>query len=269
MILFFSEQQKIFIFIPCVHFEGLYNTIMSWHRKDFLASPLWGESTSHWWISITKGQLCGTLRFCVLSVGRNCWTNNGVTSDLRCYGGHTVILSKNHAQVLHFLSYDWLLVKSPSRIWCQPVPNHKTQHSMNNIQNIQDGLDVETGPGYVESIYIYIYIYMRKTSCCFPQAYESYTQDCLQKFATLGWLMNLYEKPMHLTGIFCTQEFQFLIYWSNHSHETIDRSLHKYFRNLYVTPMPYAGVFCTQEFQYLIHYKHLLLVCFQPKMCKV
>ena len=56
-----------------------------WHHNEemlpvLLALLLWGESTSHQWISLAKGQWCGTLTLTYTS----CWTNSGVDSDLIC-----------------------------------------------------------------------------------------------------------------------------------------------------------------------------------------
>ena len=52
-----------------------------------ITGPLWGESTSHWWIPHTKGQWCRSLIFSLLSA----WTN-WIGSDLRCHDIHAVWL---------------------------------------------------------------------------------------------------------------------------------------------------------------------------------
>ena len=37
--------------------ESIFIMTASWHGKVFhITGPLWGESTSHWWIPLTKGQ---------------------------------------------------------------------------------------------------------------------------------------------------------------------------------------------------------------------
>ena len=47
--------------------------IMSWHGNAFrITGPLWGESTVHWWITLTKGQWCVPLVFPSLIV----WTSH-------------------------------------------------------------------------------------------------------------------------------------------------------------------------------------------------
>ena len=39
----------------------------SWHGNTFhITGPLWGESNSHWWISLTKGQQCRPLMISML-----------------------------------------------------------------------------------------------------------------------------------------------------------------------------------------------------------
>ena len=47
------------------------NPNMSRYLNTFhIADPLWGESTSHWWIPHTEGQLCRTLMITVVSTNK-------------------------------------------------------------------------------------------------------------------------------------------------------------------------------------------------------
>ena len=47
--------------------------MMSWHRYTCcMTGPLWGESTGHRWITLTKGQSCNALMFSLLLVWTNC-----------------------------------------------------------------------------------------------------------------------------------------------------------------------------------------------------
>ena len=74
--------------------------MMSWHGSTFhIAGPLWGESTDHQWIPLTKGQWCGALMFPLFLAWTNCWTNNRVPGDLRCLNTHVT-------NVIHFFSHD-------------------------------------------------------------------------------------------------------------------------------------------------------------------
>ena len=57
--------------------EGYYKQWMSWHGSTFIITgPLWGESTSYWWIPLTKGKLSGALIMSLLLVWTSCWTNS-------------------------------------------------------------------------------------------------------------------------------------------------------------------------------------------------
>ena len=60
--------------------------MMSWHRNTFcITGPLSGESTGHWWISLTKGQWYEALTFSLLLTWTNCWTNSQIADDSGCH----------------------------------------------------------------------------------------------------------------------------------------------------------------------------------------
>ena len=66
-------------FVPAAILQGLrrrhlhLQTVVSWWRRVILLGPLWGESTGHQWIPITKGQACGALMSSWLLVWISCW----------------------------------------------------------------------------------------------------------------------------------------------------------------------------------------------------
>ena len=66
-------------------------TMSSRHRITFPNTiPPWGNSTGHWWISLTKVQKCGAL---IISLMLQCclntlWINSPVASDLKRHDSH-------------------------------------------------------------------------------------------------------------------------------------------------------------------------------------
>ena len=56
----------------------IYDDVMTWKH---ITGHLWGESTGHWWIPLTKGQKCRALMYAWIHL----WPKRWVASDLRSY----------------------------------------------------------------------------------------------------------------------------------------------------------------------------------------
>ena len=64
------------------------------HGNAFCVTvPLWGESTGHKWIPLTKGQQC-QLMFISLLTWTSCWTSSRyrVARDFKCHDAHVTSL---------------------------------------------------------------------------------------------------------------------------------------------------------------------------------
>ena len=73
------------------HFADHYihHMMMSSNGNIFhITGPLWGESTSHWWTPLTKGQWHGALMFSLICAWTNGWENNRDAGDLRRHHVH-------------------------------------------------------------------------------------------------------------------------------------------------------------------------------------
>ena len=87
----FEEQYDVFIYLD--QNGGDTFMMISWHGNTFcITGSLWRESTSHWWIPFTKGQLCRALVFPLLPAWASWWTYSQAASDLRCHGTHVMSL---------------------------------------------------------------------------------------------------------------------------------------------------------------------------------
>ena len=66
---------------------------ISWYGNTFsFTCPLWGESTSHRWIALTKDQYCRSLMFALLLSWASYWTNSRVDTDFRYTHVHVMSL---------------------------------------------------------------------------------------------------------------------------------------------------------------------------------
>ena len=91
----------------------------SWYGNALCVTDhLWGESTSYWWIPLTKDQWHGTLMFSLMSVWTNHWTNSPVASDLRHHMTfiwcHSVRFCRNLAWASPNLLLNYLYPKGKS-----------------------------------------------------------------------------------------------------------------------------------------------------------
>ena len=59
----------------------------SWHGNA-ATGLLWGESTCHWWILLTRGQYCRPSMNSLLLTRTNCWTISQIGSCFRQLGAH-------------------------------------------------------------------------------------------------------------------------------------------------------------------------------------
>ena len=71
--------------------------MVSCHRNtSHITGPLWGESTSHRWIPLTKGRWCRAFILYILLAPTSCWTNWLVAGDLGYHEAHvTSLLSES------------------------------------------------------------------------------------------------------------------------------------------------------------------------------
>ena len=68
--------------------------MMLWHRNACpVTGPLWGKSTSHWWIPLKKGQQCKALMFSLMYTWKNGWTNTGKANGLR---HHVIVMNSRN-----------------------------------------------------------------------------------------------------------------------------------------------------------------------------
>ena len=73
---------------PCqVYIFFHHDDINKWKHFRF-TGPLWGESISHRWIPVTRGQWHGALLFYLICAWTNGWENDRDVSDLRRHGAH-------------------------------------------------------------------------------------------------------------------------------------------------------------------------------------
>ena len=108
--------QSLSLFFLCVvnKFNGvIIHTKCQWHTKGcrgmmmygntfLITGPLWGESTGHRWIPLTKDQWCGSLMF------MSFWTNSREACEMRCLDSHSTSLWRQSSKCTQ---YGWLL-------WC-------------------------------------------------------------------------------------------------------------------------------------------------------
>ena len=88
---FFTHKLNLFNEISPWLLFHIWQSYMktSWLWSAFsITSPLWGESTSHWWIPLTKSQWCGALIFPLMSALTNCWANSREAGELKCLVDH-------------------------------------------------------------------------------------------------------------------------------------------------------------------------------------
>ena len=89
--LFWSSVSHSTWFIPPISYM-----MISCHGNPFhITGHLCGESTSDWWIPLTKGQQSRSLIF--LLVWTSFWINSRVASNLRCHGTPMTSLSYHSA----------------------------------------------------------------------------------------------------------------------------------------------------------------------------
>ena len=105
-------------------FYTYYDMMPSLHGNAFhSADTLWRESTSHWWIPLTKGQQYGALMFPLLLTCTGCWTNNKVDDDLMLMTCDITV-----RQYYHTYSYTPLFAKSRISQVCNTFFNYKPTH---------------------------------------------------------------------------------------------------------------------------------------------
>ena len=67
-----------------------HDDVIKW-KIFHITGPLWGESTGHWWIPLTKDSDAEVLMFSLLYALTNGWANNRGAGDLRRYRAHYVV----------------------------------------------------------------------------------------------------------------------------------------------------------------------------------
>ena len=82
---------------------------MSSSENDFhIICPLWVESTSYWWIPLTKGHWCRPLMLPLMLDPISCWTNMQVAGDFRKYNSHATPWFQ-HVSTIHGALTTWML----------------------------------------------------------------------------------------------------------------------------------------------------------------
>ena len=61
--------------------------MMAWHGEDDITGPLWGESTSHWWIPLTKGPEMWNFDCLFIYSLNKLFNANGIVGD---FGYHDI-----------------------------------------------------------------------------------------------------------------------------------------------------------------------------------
>ena len=85
-------EVRVFLDILCLEAHNNWvqydDDVMTWmcfpHNWPFV-----GESDSHWWIPLTKGQWCRTL----MLAWKSCWTNVCVAVEFRCHSSDNTLLN--------------------------------------------------------------------------------------------------------------------------------------------------------------------------------
>ena len=81
-----------------------------WHGCTYITGHLWGESTSDWWIPLTKGQQFIAFIFSLLLAWTSCWTNNEVDSDFRC---PDTVMARPSSLWVEYWSFQVLCISLP------------------------------------------------------------------------------------------------------------------------------------------------------------
>ena len=71
-----------------------------------ITGPLWGESISHQWICLTKGQWSGVLMFSLMWGCTNCWINNCIAGNFET-PWHPFDLIVMSMTFLYFWKFYW------------------------------------------------------------------------------------------------------------------------------------------------------------------
>ena len=102
------------------------HTRTPWHKSYFrIAGTLWGKSTGHRWIPITKGQWCAALMYALVSPWPTCWTNSRVNRRVN-WDVLTIIWRHWNVYFIHILktaSVNCVIVIYVFRIRDQSLPD--------------------------------------------------------------------------------------------------------------------------------------------------
>ena len=81
---FYNVYIYIYSWWKPISLTYLHDLMTSSHgNTSCITGSLWGESTSHWWIPLTKDQQSRAFMYYLLSAWTDSWTNCQVASDSR------------------------------------------------------------------------------------------------------------------------------------------------------------------------------------------